>query len=124
MQQNGLARAEFCSCSRRWAGGGLATGDYPFTHHKLSVEFFDASAGQDRRLEDAVHTAVQDLWRPAPSELAVLTTKGPGAAFLKPPPNSACLSGSSDPCYVEAYHLTDAHEKRLTVHLKVQTFVL
>jgi hypothetical protein len=31
----------------RWVGGGLATGDYPFTHHKLSVEFFDTFAGQD-----------------------------------------------------------------------------
>ncbi|CAM6095749.1 unnamed protein product [Calypogeia fissa] len=103
----------------RWVGGGHATGDYPFTHHKLSVEFFDESAGQDRRLEDAVHTAVQDLWRPPPSELTVLTAKGPGVAFIKPPPNGLCLSGSSDPCYVEAYHLVDPHEKRLTLHLKV-----
>ncbi|KAG6555879.1 hypothetical protein Mapa_002521 [Marchantia paleacea] len=103
----------------KWVGVGAPTGDYPFTHHKLSVEYFDASAAQDRKLEDLVHTAVQELWRPAPSELALLTNKNVDVTLLRPPPNCVCLSGSSDPCYVEAYHLTDPSERRLTLHLKV-----
>ncbi|KAL3683893.1 hypothetical protein R1sor_001915 [Riccia sorocarpa] len=102
----------------KYVGVGSPTGDYPFTHHKLSVEYFDSSAAQDRKLEDLVHSAVQDLWRPPPSELALLTNKV-DVAHLKQPPNTLCLSGSSDPCYVEAYHLTDPNEKRLTLHLKV-----
>jgi hypothetical protein len=108
----------------KWVGNAGATGDYPFTHHKLSVQYFDASAAQDRKLEDLVHNAVQELWRPTPSELSLVTSKG-GAGFtlLKPPPSAQTLSGSSDPCYVEAYHLTDPNERRLTLHLKVWKWV-
>jgi hypothetical protein len=75
-------------------------------------------------LEDLVHNAVQELWRPTPSELSLVTSKG-GAGFtiLKPPPSAQTLSGSSDPCYVEAYHLTDPNERRLTLHLKVWKWV-
>lgn len=100
----------------RWVGNSGATGDYPFTHHKLSAQYFDHSAAQDRKLEDLVHTAVQELWRPAQSELSLATS---GFSYLKAPPTPITLSGSSDPCFVEAYHLIDAHEKRLTLHLKV-----
>ncbi len=75
-------------------------------------------------MEDLVHNAVQELWRPTPSELSLVTSKG-GAGFtlLKPPPSAQTLSGSSDPCYVEAYHLTDPNERRLTLHLKVCKWV-
>ncbi|KAG0586281.1 hypothetical protein KC19_2G078600 [Ceratodon purpureus] len=100
----------------KWVGNSGATGDYPFTHHKLSVQYFEASAAQDRKLEDLVHTAVQELWRPAQSELTLATS---GMTYLKAPPTPITLSGSSDPCYVEAYHLIDSHEKRLTLHLKI-----
>lgn len=100
----------------RWVGNTGATGDYPFTHHKLSVQYFEASAAQDRKLEDLVHTAVQELWRPARSELSLATS---GFAYLKAPPTPKTLSGSSDPCFAEAYHLTDPYERRLTLHLKV-----
>lgn len=100
----------------KWVGNSGATGDYPFTHHKLSAQYFDHSAAQDRKLEDLVHTAVQELWRPAQSELSLATS---GFSYLKAPPTPVTLSGSSDPCFVEAYHLIDAHEKRLTLHLKI-----
>ncbi|XP_024368196.1 protein TPLATE isoform X2 [Physcomitrium patens] len=100
----------------KWVGNSGSTGDYPFTHHKLSVQYFDVSAAQDRKLEDLVHTAVQELWRPAQSELTLATS---GMTYLKAAPMPKTLSGSSDPCFVEAYHLTDPHEKRLTLHLKI-----
>ncbi|KAJ7300288.1 hypothetical protein O6H91_20G047800 [Diphasiastrum complanatum] len=101
----------------RWTGTAAATGDYPFSHHKLSVQYYDVSAAQDRKLEDLVHTAVQELWKPAPNPL--IATKDSHASLLKTPPIARTLSGSSDPCYVEAYHLTDPLERRLTLHLKV-----
>lgn len=103
----------------RWAGVGEARGDYPFSHHKLTVQFFDASAAQDRKLEGLVHKAIQELWRPDPSELTLLLTKGVDSTFLKVPPSAFTLSGSSDPCYVEAYHLSDSSDGRITLHLKV-----
>eukprot|EP00249_Psilotum_nudum_P022975 c28708_g1_i1 orf=979-4446(+) len=103
----------------RWVGTASSSGDYPFSHHKLSVQYFDASAAQDRKLEDLVHKAVQELWRPAPSELTLLITKAAGSSLLRPPPSTYTVSGSSDPCYVEAYHLTDANDGRLTLHVKV-----
>lgn len=83
------------------------------------MQFFDASAAQDRKIEDLVRKAVQELWRPAPSELLLLVTKGADSSFLKTPPSSHTLSASSDPCYVEAYHLMDPIDGRLTLHMKV-----
>lgn len=102
-----------------WAGSAGATGDYPFSHHKLSVQFFDASAAQDRKIEDLVRKAVQELWRPAPSELLLLVSKGADSSVLKSPPSSRTLSASSDPCYVDAHHLMDPIDGRLTLHMKV-----
>ncbi|KAL5998173.1 hypothetical protein ACLOJK_009111 [Asimina triloba] len=102
-----------------WAGVGEARGDYPFSHHKLTVQFYEASAAQDRKLEGLVHKAIQELWRPDPSELTLLLTKGINSIFLKVPPSAFTLTGSSDPCYVEAYHLSDSSDGRITLHLKV-----
>eukprot|EP01018_Ginkgo_biloba_P002390 Gb_27119 [translate_table: standard] len=103
----------------RWAGTAAAGGDYPFSHHKLTVQYSETSTAQDRKLEGLVRTAIQELWRPAPSELTLLLTKGIDSTLLKAPPSACTLTGSSDPCYVEAYHLTDANDGRLTLHLKV-----
>lgn len=103
----------------RWAGVSETRGDYPFSHHKLTVQFYEASAAQDRKLEGLVHKAILELWRPDPSELTLLLTKGIDSTLLKVPPSALTLTGSSDPCYVEAYHLTDASDGRITLHLKV-----
>ncbi|XP_074376451.1 protein TPLATE-like isoform X2 [Apium graveolens] len=103
----------------KWAGFSEASGDYPFSHHKLTVQFYDASAAQDRKLEGLVHKAILELWRPNPSELTLLLTKRNDSALLKVPPNAVTLTGSSDPCYIEAYHLTDSNDGRITLHLKV-----
>ncbi|KAF8408390.1 hypothetical protein HHK36_007540 [Tetracentron sinense] len=103
----------------RWAGVSESRGDYPFSHHKFTVQFYEASAAQDRKLEGLVHKAIQELWRPDPSELTLLLTKGNDSTFLKVPPSAFTLTGSSDPCYVEAYHLTDSSDGRITLHLKV-----
>ncbi|KAL3354498.1 hypothetical protein AABB24_018911 [Solanum stoloniferum] len=103
----------------KWAGVGEARGDYPFSHHKLTVQFYDASAAQDRKLEGLVHKAILELWRPDPSELALLLAKRVDSTLLKVPPSAYTLTGSSDPCYVEAYHLTDPSDGRFTLHLKV-----
>lgn len=103
----------------RWAGVCEASGDYPFSHHKLTVQFYEASAAQDRKLEGLVHKAILELWRPNPSELTLLLTKGIDSTLLKVPPSAYTLTGSSDPCYVEAYHLTDSSDGRITLHLKV-----
>ncbi|TYI09038.1 hypothetical protein ES332_A09G043700v1 [Gossypium tomentosum] len=103
----------------RWVGASEARGDYPFSHHKLTVQFYDASAAQDRKLEGLVHKAILELWRPEPSELTLLLTKGIDSASLKVPPTARTLTGSSDPCYIEAYHLADAGDGRITLHLKV-----
>lgn len=108
-----------CFALYRWAGVGEARGDYPFSHHKLTVQFFEASAAQDRKLESLVHKAIQELWSPDPSELMLLLTRGIDSAFLKVPPSACTLSGSSDPCFVEAYHLSDSVDGRVTLHLKV-----
>ncbi|RHN45072.1 hypothetical protein MtrunA17_Chr7g0226291 [Medicago truncatula] len=103
----------------RWAGVTAARGDYPFSHHKLTVQFYEASAAQDRKLEGLVHKAILELWRPDPSELTLLLTKGVDATSLKVPPTANTLTGSSDPCYVEGYHLADSSDGRITLHLKV-----
>lgn len=103
----------------RWAGVGDTTGDYPFSHHKLTVQFFEASAAQDRKLEGLVHKAIQELWRPDPSELSLLLTKGVDSPYLKVAPTAYTLTGSSDPCYIEAYHLADSVDGRITMHLKI-----
>ncbi|KAJ6821022.1 protein TPLATE isoform X1 [Iris pallida] len=103
----------------RWAGVGDTTGDYPFSHHKLTVQFFEASAAQDRKLEGLVHKAIQELWRPDPSELSLLLTKGADSPYLKVAPTAYTLTGSSDPCYIEAYHLADSVDGRITMHLKI-----
>nr|GMD16097.1 protein TPLATE [Ipomoea batatas] len=103
----------------KWAGVSEARGDYPFSHHKLTVQFQDASAAQDRKLEGLVHKAILELWRPEPNELTLLLAKGIDSSLLKVPPSTYTLTGSSDPCYVEAYHLTDPSDGRITLHLKV-----
>lgn len=108
----------------RWAGVSEARGDYPFSHHKLTVQFYEASAAQDRKLEVLVHKAILELWRPDPSELTLLLTKGVDSTLLKVPPTAITLTGSSDPCYVEAYHLADSSDGRVTLHLKVNFFLL
>ncbi|KAI4348285.1 hypothetical protein L6164_009021 [Bauhinia variegata] len=102
-----------------WAGVTAARGDYPFSHHKLTVQFYEASAAQDRKLEGLVHKAILELWRPDPSELTLLLTEGIDSTLLKVPPTAITLTGSSDPCYVEAYHLADSSDGRITLHLKV-----
>lgn len=102
-----------------WAGVSEARGDYPFSHHKLTVQFYETSAAQDRKLEGLVHKAILELWRPDPTELTVLLTKGVDSTLLKVPPTAYPLSGSSDPCYVEAYHLADSSDGRVSLHLKV-----
>ncbi|KAJ4834306.1 hypothetical protein Tsubulata_034319 [Turnera subulata] len=103
----------------KWAGVSEARGDYPFSHHKLTVQFYEAAAAQDRKLEGLVHGAILELWRPDPSELTRLLTKGVDSPLLKGQPTARTLSGSSDPCYVEAYHLADSGDGRITLHLKV-----
>ncbi|XP_050231822.1 protein TPLATE [Mercurialis annua] len=103
----------------RWAGVSEARGDYPFSHHKLTVQFYEAAAAQDRKLEGLVHKAILELWRPDPSELTVLLTKGFDSTLLKVMPAAYSLTGSSDPCYVEAYHLADSGDGRISLHLKV-----
>lgn len=116
-----LQRIKYASShpESKWAGVSEARGDYPFSHHKLTVQFYEASAAQDRKLEGLVHNAILELWRPDPSELTLLLTKGVDSALLKVPPTAITLTGSSDPCYVEAYHLTDSTDGRITLHLKV-----
>lgn len=108
----------------RWAGVSETRGDYPFSHHKLTVQFYDASAAQDRKLEGLIHKACLELWRPDPNELTQLLTKGVDSSLLKIPPSAYTLTGSSDPCYVEAYHLADPNDGRITLHLKVWTYTL
>lgn len=103
----------------RWAGVSEARGDYPFSHHKLTVQFYEAFAAQDRKLEGLVHKALLELWRPDPHELTLLLSRGPDSSLLKVPPSAYPLTGSSDPCYVEAYHLSDPNDGRITLHLKV-----
>jgi len=48
----------------------------------------------------------------------LLQTKGIGALH-KELPKACALTGSSDPCYIEAYHLADPTDGRITLHLKV-----
>ncbi|XP_044466284.1 protein TPLATE [Mangifera indica] len=103
----------------KWAGVIEARGDYPFSHHQLTVQFYEASAAQDRKLENLVHKAILELWRPDPSELTLLLTKGIDSTSLKASPTAYTLTGSSDPCYIEAYHLADSNDGRITLHLKV-----
>ncbi|GMY13150.1 protein TPLATE [Fagus crenata] len=116
-----LQRIKYASShlDSKWAGVSEARGDYPFSHHKLTVQFYEASAAQDRKLEGLVHKAILELWRPDPSELTLLLTKGVDSTSLKVPPTAISLTGSSDPCYVEAYHLADSSDGRVTLHLKV-----
>ncbi|KAF0931063.1 hypothetical protein E2562_002435 [Oryza meyeriana var. granulata] len=102
----------------KWVGVGDATGDYPFSHHKLTVQFSEASVAQDRKLEGLVHKAIEELWRPNPTQLTLLQTKGIGALH-KEIPKAFTLTGSSDPCYIEAYHLADPTDGRITLHLKI-----
>lgn len=108
----------------RWSAVSEARGDYPFSHHKLTVQFYEAAAAQDRKLEGLVHKAILELWRPEPSELTLLLTKGVDSTSLKVPPTAISLTGSSDPCYVEAYHLADSSDGRITLHLKVEYYLL
>ncbi|XP_073060308.1 protein TPLATE [Primulina eburnea] len=103
----------------KWTGVSETRGDYPFSHHKLTVQFYVASTAQDRKLEGLIHKAILELWRPDPNELAQLLAKGIDSSMTKVPPSAYTLSGSSDPCYVEGYHLTDPNDGRITLHLKV-----
>ncbi|XP_075498794.1 protein TPLATE-like [Primulina tabacum] len=103
----------------KWTGVSETRGDYPFSHHKLTVQFYVASTAQDRKLEGLIHKAILELWRPDPNELAQLLAKGIDSSMTKAPPSAYTLSGSSDPCYVEGYHLTDPNDGRITLHLKV-----
>ncbi|XP_021727343.1 protein TPLATE-like [Chenopodium quinoa] len=103
----------------RWAGVSEAKGDYPFSHHKLTVQFYEVAAAQDRKLEGLVHKAIIELWRPDPSELTLMLSSKIDSSLLKIPPRAFTLTGSSDPCYVEAYHLADPSDGRITLHLKV-----
>ncbi|KAH6781796.1 ARM repeat superfamily protein [Perilla frutescens var. hirtella] len=103
----------------KWAGVTETRGDYPFSHHKLTVQFYDASAAQDRKLEGLIHKAILELWRPDPNDLTQLLAKDIDSSMIKVPPSAFTLSGSSDPCYVEGYHLTDPNDGRITLHLKV-----
>jgi hypothetical protein len=73
-------------------------------------------------LEGLVHRAILELWRPDPSELTILLTKGIDSPLLKLQPTAHTLTGSSNPCYVEAYHLADSGDGRITLHLKVRAF--
>ncbi|XP_043705960.1 protein TPLATE-like isoform X2 [Telopea speciosissima] len=102
-----------------WAGVSESRGDYPFSHHKFTVQFYEASAAHDRKLEGLVHKAIQELWRPNPSDLTLILTKSIDSTYIKVPPSGYTLTGSSDPCYIEAYHLTDSIDGRSTLHLKV-----
>lgn len=90
------------------------------SHHKLTVQFYDASAAQDRKLEGLIHKAVLELWRPDPNELTQLVTEGINSSSIKVPPSAFTLTASSDPCYVEGYHLSDPNDGRITLHLKVR----
>ncbi|XP_073291890.1 protein TPLATE [Primulina huaijiensis] len=103
----------------KWTGVSETRGDYPFSHHKLTVQFYVASTAQDRKLEGLIHKAILELWRPDPNELAQLLAKGIDSSMTKVLPSAYTLSGSSDPCYVEGYHLTDPNDGRITLHLKV-----
>ncbi|EPS70919.1 hypothetical protein M569_03828 [Genlisea aurea] len=103
----------------KWSGVSEAKGDYPFSHHKLTVQFYDASAAQDRKLEGLIHKAVLELWRPNPNELTQLLIKGMDLSAITVPPTAFTLTGSSDPCFVEGYHLADPNDGRVTLHLKV-----
>ncbi|KAJ7974765.1 protein TPLATE [Quillaja saponaria] len=116
-----LQRIKYASAHQdsRWAVVSEARGDYPFSHHKLTVQFYEAAAAQDRKLEGLVHKAIVELWRPDPSELTLLLTKGIDSPLLKVPPTAITLTGSSDPCYIEAYHLADSNDGKITLHLKV-----
>ncbi|KAL3526318.1 hypothetical protein ACH5RR_010974 [Cinchona calisaya] len=116
-----LQRIKYVSShpENKWPGVSEARGDYPFSHHKLTVQFYEASTAQDRKLEGLVHKALLELWRPDPSELTLLLSKGVDSTLLKVPPRAYTLTGSSDPCYVEAYHLSDPNDGRVTLHLKV-----
>lgn len=116
-----LQRIKYVSShpENKWAGVSETRGDYPFSHHKLTVQFYEASAAQDRKLEGLIHKACLELWRPDPNELTLLLTKGVDSSLLKVPPSAYTLTGSSDPCYVEAYHLADPNDGRITLHLKV-----
>ncbi|XP_010551932.1 PREDICTED: protein TPLATE [Tarenaya hassleriana] len=103
----------------KWPGVSETRGDYPFSHHKLTVQFYEPSAAQDRKLEGLIHKAIVELWRPKPSELTLFLTKGVDSTSVKVSPTAYPLTGSSDPCYIEAYHLADTNDGRVTLHLKI-----
>lgn len=108
----------------RWACVSEARGDYPFSHHQLTVQFYEAAVAQDRKSESLVHKAILELWRPDPTELTLLLTKGFDSISVKASPTAYTLTGSSDPCYIEAYHLADSNDGRITLHLKVKIYTV
>ncbi|EYU34788.1 hypothetical protein MIMGU_mgv1a000449mg [Erythranthe guttata] len=99
----------------KWAGVSETRGDYPFSHHKLTVQFYDTSAAQDRKLEGLIHKAILELWRPDPNELTLLLTKGIDPSLIKVPPSAFTLTGSSDPCYV--LNLTEIELNRVDIRV-------
>ncbi|KAI4320138.1 hypothetical protein MLD38_033648 [Melastoma candidum] len=103
----------------KWAGVSEARGDYPFSHHKLTVQFYEASAAQDRKLEGLVHKAILELWQPDTSELTSLLSRGVRLSKPKVSRTAIALTGSSDPCYVEASHLAGSSDGMITLNLKV-----
>lgn len=114
-----LIKIYFCSVKLRWAGVSEARGDYPFSHHKLTVQFYEASAAQDRKLEGLVHKAILELWRPDTSELTSLLSRGVRSSKPKVSRTAVTLTGSSDPCYVEASHLAGSSDGMITLNMKV-----
>lgn len=71
-----------------------------------------------------MHKAIHELWRPNPSILSLLLTKGISSSNHKVAPKSQVLTGSSDPCFIEGYHLSDPTDGRITLHLKVSIIFL
>lgn len=101
---------------RKWAARVGPTGEYPFTHYKLSVQYREPAAAQDRKLETIVRTAIRDLWQPLPSELEIATSGSMGQRRIS---SGQIMSGCGDPILVEAFHVTDVSEHRTTLHIKV-----
>ncbi|CAI5476371.1 unnamed protein product [Closterium sp. Yama58-4] len=132
---------------RTWAVRMGATGEYPFSHHRLSVLYNSAAAAQDRKLESLVKSAVSDLSAPSASPDELLQRQlqqqqedqgldpalipGGGMAGIAgassgivagrqvSAPVAINITGSSDLAYVEAFHLSAMTERRVTLSVKV-----
>ncbi|CAI7877910.1 unnamed protein product [Closterium sp. NIES-53] len=132
---------------RTWAVRMGATGEYPFSHHRLSVLYNSAAAAQDRKLESLVKSAVSDLSAPSASPDELLqrqlqqqqedqgldpalipggglagiagASSGIAAGRQVSAPVAISITGSSDLAYVEAFHLSAMNERRVTLSVKV-----